>query len=217
VVNANQEIDLERFVKDLSKGNKFKFIERTAGIENGPRGIKVDDGLIRVSFKYEKVYPMFTNAILRGNTYNTYSNPSQWVGGASGSLGGMQFDNNVTCSATGGWTQGAVDKAAFINQTSVTSKGFAQAQSAQLSAKPQSEVGITVPGSLSEQKFTTVSNFQTEAEEHVMVLRLAGDLGQNPVTKPVTVKAKPKCVTCGRTNKATSKFCVDCGTSLQIV
>jgi tRNA(Ile2) C34 agmatinyltransferase TiaS len=70
---------------------------------------------------------------------------------------------------------------------------------------------------LSSQKFVTISDFATEMEEHVMVLRLAGDIGQNPVTKPVTVKQKPKCVTCGRTNKATSKFCVDCGTSLQIV
>jgi hypothetical protein len=233
VVNANQEIDLERFVKDLSKGNKFKFIERTANIENGPRGIKVDDGLIRVSFKYEKVYPQLVNTMNTihhhiWNTNTVYGNGGpQWAKGISGSL-----DSNIGGSTTGGSSDvrymNSIATSAMPTKTSLTrgisaqaqsatsDKFFAQASGAQLSA-PKSEVGITVPGSLSEQKFTTVSNFITEPEEHVMVLRLAGDLGQKPVTEPVTVKAKPKCTTCGRTNKATAKFCVECGTSLQII
>jgi hypothetical protein len=229
VVNANQEIDLERFVKDLSKGNKFKFIERTANIENGPRGIKVDDGLIRVSFKYEKVYPQLVNTIHHHiwNTNTVYGNGSpRWSTGISGSLntpigasttgGSSDTDmryamNSIATSAmpTKGITRGIVAQA----QSATSDKFFAQASGVQLSA-PKSEVGITVPGSISEQKFTTISNFTTEPVEHVMVLRLAGDLGQKPVTEPVTVKAKPKCQTCGKVNKAVNKCCSECGTSL---
>lgn len=55
VVQPNSSIDLERFIKNgnLSEGNRFKFIERTAKIENH-RGIGGEDGLIRVEFQFEK-------------------------------------------------------------------------------------------------------------------------------------------------------------------
>jgi rRNA maturation endonuclease Nob1 len=56
-----------------------------------------------------------------------------------------------------------------------------------------------------------------EGVQHSMVIKLLGDLGVNkPVTKPVTVKHKVKCVTCGRQNKAHAKFCTECGTALEI-
>jgi tRNA(Ile2) C34 agmatinyltransferase TiaS len=81
-----------------------------------------------------------------------------------------------------------------------------------------SDAGITVPGSVSDQKFSYVASFPTEAEEHVMVIRLLGEDPKGEIVKvPVTVKAKPKCQTCGRNNKAHSKFCVECGTALEII
>jgi hypothetical protein len=45
VVNPNDEIELERFIKNgnLRAGNRFKFIERSGAIERH-RGIGVDDG-----------------------------------------------------------------------------------------------------------------------------------------------------------------------------
>jgi len=36
------------------------------------------------------------------------------------------------------------------------------------------------------------------------------------IREPITVKAKPKCTTCGKQNKATAKFCSECGTALVI-
>ena len=79
------------------------------------------------------------------------------------------------------------------------------------------EVGITVPGSKSTQSFQTVTMGAMESQKHTIVLKLVGDLGDNkPVTEPITVKHKPKCVTCGKQNKAYAKFCVECGTALEI-
>ncbi len=75
-----------------------------------------------------------------------------------------------------------------------------------------SDVGITVPGSRSEQKFSTAYVGALESVKHSMVFKLFG--GTMP--KPITVKHKPKCVTCGKQNKATSKFCQECGTALEI-
>ncbi len=75
-----------------------------------------------------------------------------------------------------------------------------------------SDVGITVPGSHSTQKFSTAYVGALESVKHSMVFKLFG--GTMP--KPITVKHKPKCVTCGKQNKATSKFCTECGTALEI-
>lgn len=66
IVPANGFIELERFVKsgNMNAGLKFKFIERTAKIEDGPRGIKVEDGLIRIEYEFErepaKIVPPYT-------------------------------------------------------------------------------------------------------------------------------------------------------------
>jgi len=79
------------------------------------------------------------------------------------------------------------------------------------------EVGITVPGSVSEQKFRTAYIGALDGVKHVMVLRLVGKVGEAKVVKPVTVKTKQKCTSCGRVNKATSKCCSECGTGLVLI
>jgi membrane protease subunit (stomatin/prohibitin family) len=82
---------------------------------------------------------------------------------------------------------------------------------------PKNDVGITVPGSKSTQKFQTTYMNALESEKHTIVLKLLGETEDNkPVLKPVTTKHKPKCVTCGKQNKATAKFCTECGTALEI-
>ena len=75
------------------------------------------------------------------------------------------------------------------------------------------DVGITVPGSKSNQKFQTAYIGALESTKHSMVFKL---LGGEAVKEAVTVKHKPKCVTCGKHNKATAKFCIECGTALEI-
>lgn len=210
VVNANSEVDLERFVKDYAQGNKFKFIERTSQIENGPRGIKADDGLIRVSFKYEKI-TLPTHFINTFNVHNSFTYPpgvrssdKMFTNAIATSVSPQQtcdsFYGNITASA-------AVSQSKFIRASGASGQSLST-----------NDVGITVPGSLSSQKFVTVSDFLTEDEEHVIVLHILGETEHGKqVSAPVTVNAKPKCVTCGKLNKATAKFCSSCGTSLEII
>ena len=215
VLNANQEIDLERWIKNgnLTTGNKFKFIERTGDIENH-RGIKLEDGLIQIDIQFEKVYPQLDHYYHKIHNYpswpNTfYPNQSelQWsstcrTGTARSTMSASL--NNITASAS----STAVHKADTRSLETV-------AASAQLST--YNDAGITVPGSKSDQKFTTASWFPTETEKHVMILKLLGETPDNkPVVAPVTVKSKPRCQTCGTQNKATNKFCHKCGTSLEI-
>ncbi len=192
VLNAGQEVDLERSIKNgnLTEGNKFKFIERTGNVEKH-RGIKLEDGLVRIEYQFElyetKYQPFFNSNILRGQTYDSHYG-----------------------TTTGDWASpmGATYSATNVSLNSMNIS--AQAQSL-------NDVGITVPGSKSTQSFTTTTMGVLESQKHSIVLKLLGEtLDNEPVRKPVTVKHKPKCVTCGKQNKATAKFCTECGTALEI-
>lgn len=199
VLNGGQEIDLERSIKNnnLNEGNKFKFIERTGAIEKN-RGIKLEDGLIRVEYQFEKVY---LNQLQNpGILWNANYSNTQW---ANTPLRGISLNSGSgrTTSSTIGIAQNSVQCSTNYSATAYAN-----------------DVGITVPGSISDQKFTTTSWFATETEKHSIVLKLLGETDDNKViTEAITVKSKPKCITCGKQNKATAKFCTECGTGLQIV
>jgi hypothetical protein len=214
VLNAGQEIDLQRAIRNgnMNEGNKFKFIERTGKIEDH-RGIKLEDGLIRVEFQVEKVYKrqdgiqwnqINIGAPYTGQPYN--GNPTWTV-------------NNSVLRSSGHVHEGAAcsDMSYSATSMAVGSSITASAATQSFNVAPQTETGITVAGSKSEQKFVTVSNFICEPEKNNIILKLLGETPDNEaVRKPITVKAKPKCVTCGKQNKATAKFCGECGTALEI-
>lgn len=198
VINAGQQIDFERSLANgnLNIGNKFKFIERTSTIENH-RGIKLEDGLVRIEYQFEKIYqpsPFFTETAY---PYTTLSGGIGTGASYSGILRTSSSVNimNATLSAT------CTD--------TISKESIAQ--------NFQNDTGITVPGSLSEQKFITVSSFPVEATKHVIILKLLGETPDNkPIIKSITVRSKPKCITCNHQNKARAKFCINCGTSLNI-
>ena len=205
VIDPGRTVDLERWIKNgnLSEGNKFKFIERTSAIEDGPRGIKLEDGLIRVEYQFELPRPVISVTDTYWNNSNIYSKGLTRGFGSSnisGSTGDWASPMGATYSASGA-TLNSVSTNAFNVQAS----GF------------KNETGITVPGSKSTQSFQHVNVGALDPAVHNIVLKLVGDLGDNkPVEKAVTVKAKPKCTTCGKQNKAHAKFCSECGTALEI-
>lgn len=74
-----------------------------------------------------------------------------------------------------------------------------------------SEEGITVPGSTSRQSFHYSSIGLLETRSHVITLRLLG----RQVGKPLYVRDKLICPTCGRRSKSSANFCSGCGSALQ--
>ncbi len=228
VIDPGRSVDLERWIKNgnLTEGNRFKFIERTAKIEEGPRGIKEEDGLIRVEYQFEIPRPIINiNNIVGGFHHyppGVRSGDQYWtkaMGTAAptsynvnGTLRSVDWSKNGEITAQA--ANAAVDKYCadngILNQAELHD-GMATMDWC------QSEVGITVPGSKSEQKFQHTTIGALDPVKHNIVLRIVGDLGNNkPVDKPVTVKHKPKCVTCGHQNKHNAKFCTECGTALEI-
>ena len=206
VLSAGQEIDLERAIRNgnLTEGNKLKFIERTSKIEDH-RGIKLEDGLVRVEVQYEKIYKR--------------QDGIQWEYVDKLNVLYKQHDSGITWSVnpsplrTASSCSSAAYNSASLNNITVGAPIIVGSAS----TAPQTETGITVPGSKSEQKFTSVSNFVCEPEKHNIILRLLGETADNKeVREPLTVKTKQKCITCGKQNKATSRYCTDCGTALEI-
>jgi hypothetical protein len=238
VIAAGQEVNLERYIKNgnLTEGNRFKFIERTAAIEEGPRGVKLEDGLVRIEFQYEKP-PLRVSELPRSifnhidfnnisGNMGTSQYPgvtdkySSWIQASStsystnvnGAMRGVDFSSNGAATAQAASAQ--VDK--YCSDNGIINKTELHDGAATMDWC-QNDVGITVPGSKSTQKFQTVTMGAMEVEKHSMVIKLLGETPDNrPVLKPVTVERKPECVTCGKKNKAHAKFCTECGTALEI-
>jgi len=212
VVPANGTIDIERFITNgnLDEGNRFKFIERTGAVEQH-RGIGVEDGLIQVRFQFERKITIRNRRWDDGWNYYYGTNVNDLIGSPlRGSSGDFTLDSFTTTTCS---TEPARSRTrSFVsNNAEVNSVFTSQVMDA-------NETGITAPGSISDQSFTLSDNFPLEAEEYTMVFHILGETEDNrAVREAVTVKHKPKCVTCGTINRYDAKFCSECGTSLQIV
>jgi len=208
VLNAGQEIDLERSIKNgnLREGNKFKFIERTGAIEDY-RGVKLEDGLIRIEFQFELQHPMHSFFI---------NNQERWAKSPMRGISDITYGTQQgTGSAVYSSVSGATMDSSWITPLGATTNSMNV--SAQAQSVPANDVGITVAGSKSTQSFTTTTMGVMEGVKETIVFRLLGETADNqPIPEPVTVKHKPKCTTCGKQNKATNKFCSECGTSLEL-
>ncbi len=190
VIDPGREVDLERWVKNgnLTEGNRFKFIERTGSVEQH-RGIGIEDGLVRVEFQFEQPRPVINPGwITASGSNNIYPQGGIMRGSKMSGVG-----------STGDWAGPSYD----ITCSTATSAGVNYSNN---------DVGITVPGSHSTQKFQTTYVGALESVKHSMVFKLFGGTMPNPIT----VKHKPKCVTCGKQNKFNAKFCQECGTALEI-
>ena len=215
VVPAHGHIDIERFVKsgNLDAGNRFKFIERTAAVADH-RGVDAADGLVEITLQLERV-PVTQFPI---KPISTGGSPH-----IRRRRGGRQFSDNVksanysssspesfTLGDSGDdWDSGAVMDAMDLDME----RGLIGS-----AAAPANETGVTAPGSISEQQFTTVDSFPLEPEKIVFVFQILGETEDNRhIRQPVTVRTKTRCGQCGTRSPVGTKFCPECGASLQIV
>jgi hypothetical protein len=231
VIGPNATVELERFIKNgnMNSGNKFKFIERTGKIEEH-RGIKADDGLVRVEFWAEKEAPKeVTETIIRRH-YHDYYDPwwpwypkpyypqITWTCNSDGLGNGANIGNLATAGAqaTSGMNQTNVSYGSS-GQAANQSSGVQKSEERIFAMNMVNDTGITVAGSESNQQFHNVAGFPLETQSHVIVLQLRGEVAGKAVKKAVTVNYKPTCSICGRKNVAKNKFCADCGTALQLI
>jgi hypothetical protein len=193
IVHGNDTQEIKGFMKDMNITNKFKFIHKTKEIQNH-RGDRIDDGLIRITYQFEKYRPepvivtytgqaTYTPRFSKGlSSHDVYTSS---FGSASSSLRGC-CGNSINNMAT-------VD-----------------------CSVPLSEEGITVKGSKINQNYSYGNINNLEQEVYTIVLHLKGQTRlKKEISKPITTKTKIECSSCGRKNKSINKFCYNCGTFLE--
>jgi len=185
LIGAGDTSELEGFLKGRDVTNRFKFIEKTSQISDY-RGDNIDDGIITVNYRFERERPV--------------ARPISTLGFCDTDLYGKTLRGN---------SRG-------INNFHDTSQVYSSCNAnATYSCNVNNEDGITVHGSQSDQTFQNGYIGILESKLHSLCIHLRGCDEKNIfVQKPITVKTKVLCETCGSTHKFGNKFCSNCGTSL---
>ena len=230
ILGANDSMELEGFLKGMSARNRFKFIQKTNEIVHH-RGDKIDDGLIRIQFAFEKPAPKIRAIINEHHDHHHHHHhtdwwpypwrsdipcgpPRVWINSSDQSKSGDVNTYNCTLGVSGK----ANSDLSAMNISSNCMTGPEQlAENVNLDdlATPLEDMGITVNGSEANQLFNYGSIGQLE-DSQVIVIQLRGTtLKGDPVATPVTTKTKLVCPSCGMKSISTYKFCPKCGTFLE--
>lgn len=204
IVEPNCESEIKGFLKGSVAENTFKFIQKTKEIQEH-RGDKIDDGIIRVEFSFEKQPTIIKHVLHENHHYHDYIYNVRpcW------DFRNFTYSNNGDSN----------DVLAFHSSCSgdeVRCCSAEQNSNVVLDeCSPQEDEGITVKGSQINQYFQTTSIGELDPSE-VIILRLRGTTSSGKkVNEPITVKTKIKCPTCGKKSNSNVKFCSNCGTFLE--
>lgn len=209
IIDPNSDFELERFIREgnLTSGNRFRFIERTQDIEDH-RGIKADDGIVRVEGWRERIIPEPPYVPPLYPVSPRPESPRRWTYGPirpGQPMAGRSIPRRPGMSASLG-----------PRPQHPMSRGRSEGTRAN-TPTVDSAPGITVAGSESAQRFSYVGGFPLESQSTVLTLRLKGEIGESLVLDAVTVDRQNACSTCGKNNKHRNKFCFSCGTALQLI
>lgn len=188
IIGSNSELELKGFMKGMNVTNRFKFIKKTDEISKY-RGDRIDDGLIKVEFRFEEVkrkqyVQVFSDVhyLWNNNSSNLKSSYPEYC------------SNNV---------QNCVGN---------------------IQTKCINDDGITVNGSPTNQNFVHGYTDVLEDQSSIVVIRLCGKskikssktgkIVTSKINKPITVKLKVTCPTCGKKWKTSMKYCGNCSTCL---
>ena len=200
IVDANETLELEGFMRGTIAENKFKFIQRTKNIENH-RGIHADDGLIRIEFTFEKLEPI-TQEIIYTYPYRYWtvtSSPSDPIP--------MWHDNGIT------WYYD--DKTSGLSQTISCSNNVSSYNVNTVQDSSTFDEGITTKGVPINQNFNRGYTRELEDQSHTIILRLIGYNEKGlEVKSPIFTRERLNCEICGYKNTSSNKYCAECGTYL---
>lgn len=226
LVMPNSTFDLEGFLEGYRTTNKFRFIQKTSEIIEH-RGDKIDDGLIRVEFTFEKYKPERKQIIHDHIHYCSYCycypctchghgwNNVTWYYGSDSNLKTSSPNFTYESSAMGQASGGIASYNCSLNNGSFAPPKTVTGSINFVSVEPLVDEGITVKGSESNQKFSIGTIGELEENSNVIIIKLRGtDSVGEEVKKPVTVNTKLTCETCGKRSRSSAKFCNNCGTAL---
>jgi hypothetical protein len=191
IIGANETVEVERFIENLSDGRKFRFVPLD----------KCDDhykpfGDIEVKFRLEKERKVTISYPYA--PYQSWRSPwrNPWI------------DPNVTwCSDTTTYTAGSqlcCSASTITNCSSINAKSFSDVSD-----------GKTVKGSYSGQAFNWGYIGDVEYEATVINLKLVGYENKNAFSKWAEAAIKNNyCPQCGDKIETNDKFCKSCGNKI---
>jgi len=113
VLNPNSILDLKGFMKRSKVTNRFRFIEKTKEISDY-RGDRVDDGLIRVEFRFVKKQPNFLIVDNTSPWIKNYVHDTKWSDSVYGPDYGYPVITCYSCNS---------NSCNYINEDGITVKG----------------------------------------------------------------------------------------------
>jgi hypothetical protein len=202
LLSAGRETELKGFIEGVKTNRRFKFIEKTEEISDY-RGDRIDDGMIRVTWQFEKPAQVYTPVrqwifcnVCRAWHYDDEPCRSVWT-----------YEPHIV------WTKSAsTDTYGGLVTSCYYSSVDTSMRSIGTSANND---GITVEGSKTHQSFYTTSLGDLETEVHSMVIVMKGYKGSIKVEKPILVNTKKRCPSCGRMYSSKFEFCPNDGTALK--
>lgn len=215
ILDANETTELQGFLSGNVVRNRFKFIQKTKQIQEH-RGDKIDDGLIRIEFAFEKEEPEIIKKTIihEDHIYHRREYPyfhwnyNNWFNGDST----VKYGNSMSSNNTRGICESSFNSSGEV-------KGMTQSvnmvqTSDMCLGLPEQDEGITVKGSECNQEFRYTVMGELE-QSKVIVIKLKGATSTGAaVETPVTVQTKLECKICGTKSKSSFKFCPNCGSYL---
>ena len=207
VAEPDSETRLDGFMDQSGRvRRRFRFVQKTEEIVEH-RGDRLDDGVIRVEFRFEREQPEIRRVMTVHEDrwvdarpwYDfpptpwryPYVHPLIWRGGPSITWSASNMAGSRTATYGG------------VPCTMTNSAG------------PLADEGITVKGGRVAQDFQSTFTNELEVASHVIVIRLRGasKAGQ-PIKRVVTTRQRLACSTCGRDSRSSAEYCSNCGTAL---
>jgi len=235
IVGPNKSTEIEGFLDGMKVSNKFKFIQKTKQIQDY-RGDKIDDGIIRIEYKFEKViekrtvinefrdihyydpYPYLGwHYHYHGPHYGTFTTTGGGNTTSSGiSSGSCSTDKGENISYTSSMGNAGINNvSSFACSANLNSGEESLCSSDLFKQAPLPDEGITVKGNESNQYFNYGFVNELEDFSEVITLKLVGTNSKGiKIEEPIIVTKKLRCPTCGKVSRSSAKFCRNCGTSL---
>lgn len=231
ILEPNSSTELKGFLSGTTAHNKFKFIQKTKEVQEH-RGDKIDDGLIRVEFAFEKAkkrviltehHHEYHDHHHHHSDHYHYPNPFRWNYNDwfNGDVS-VQYSNTTLRGSSGEPVVSTFNVSSGVDERGLHSmvESNVTFDSDSLGVEslgtPLDDEGITVKGSECHQSFRYASMGELD-EAEVVVIRMRGFQGSSGIAihHPVTTSTRLICSSCGKKSKSSFKYCPNCGTYLE--
>jgi hypothetical protein len=204
--------ELKGFFRGTTVKNRFRFIQKTKEIQEH-RGDRIDDGIVRVEFAFEKPKPEIEiKKVIKEveEHHHHYYHHTYWPKY-------YIYEGSGWFNSSGSKTSDGISENLNINVSSNVNVEKLGVQATYTNSNvPNVDEGITVKGKEIFEQYSYGMIGELE-QSSVIIITLKGKQNTSNATvqQPVTVKTKLTCPTCGTKSKSSFKFCPNCGTYLE--